>query len=828
MGRWRLGFLLAGVLLLVGGFAAGAQAQRAHGALDQALTVEAQQREAIVADYFNHARDTVLLTAQNPVFAEFYATPGDLHDKIDQQPELMTQVNGALSYLETLYPGQIGEACFIDRSGAEIARVVSGQVAAHHTLSHDESGNPFFGPTFALADGQAFQARPYISPDTQEWVISNSTPIPRLANGRAIVHFEVTVESMRRAVAPSDPRFRVRIVDLAGGNVVVDSAVPQRIGAPLGGSAPSWVPSLLARSQPSGLTRVGDQEIAYQRLTRGTVGSTGRPATNANDWMIVVSTDPPPLAWSGQLDVGPLAVAMAGLICLLLASTSYRQHQQLLASRAGTDDLTGLANRARFHDRLAAALPATPHGPVTLLLLDLDRFKAVNDTLGHPAGDRLLVEVAQRLRDTVDSAHLVARLGGDEFAVLVRHAADADDATDPEQLARRLRDAIRCTVLLDGTAVTINASIGIATAPVHAATPARMLACADVAMYHAKRTGTGFSTYSPDQDTDSAENLSMEAALLAALEYDQILLYYQPILGVDSGEVTGVEALVRWRHPELGVILPAEFLPIAEFTGLIHPLTRHILRLALEQTAQWWTDGLAVRVSVNLSPANCTDPRLPDELAELLAHHSLPASAIKLEITEHAALNDEAHPVITRLHSLGVGLVLDDFGTGYSSLSHLKNLPVDEVKIDQSFVRAILDDPTNSIIVRATATMAHGLGRSVTAEGIEDELTLNLLRALGVDRVQGHYIAQPQPADALTGWLREHRLGRGQRLGRGKAGEFGGAARGEFGGAPRGELASTPSTDLGDAEDAPSTDLGDAEDAPETSGLPQPTSGFPA
>ncbi|OLB78572.1 MAG: hypothetical protein AUI14_12785 [Actinobacteria bacterium 13_2_20CM_2_71_6] len=321
-----------------------------------------------------------------------------------------------------------------------------------------------------------------------------------------------------------------------------------------------------------------------------------------------------------------------------------------------------------------------------------------------------------------------------------------------------LRD-IRQPVPIDGVPVATSASLGIALAPEHADTPERMLACADVAMYHAKRTGSPYHLYNPEQDRDNRYRLSLESALHGAIDRGEVTLQYQPIISIASGDLIGVEALARWHHNELGPVPPDQFVPLAEQTGLIHPLTLHLLDRALRQCVEWRASGLPLRVSVNLSPLNCTDAQLPDRVEQLLAHYRLPAYALRLEITERAALEPEAQPVLARLHRLGVSLALDDFGTGYSSLSHLKVLPIDDVKIDRGFIQALTADPTDDVIIRATVLMAQALGRTVTAEGVEDVGTLRALRRLGVHTAQGYLISPALPPDELAGWARNRQAG---------------------------------------------------------------------
>jgi diguanylate cyclase (GGDEF)-like protein len=397
--------------------------------------------------------------------------------------------------------------------------------------------------------------------------------------------------------------------------------------------------------------------------------------------------------------------------------------------------------------------------PCAVLLLDLDRFKVVNDTLGHHAGDQLLREIARRLREALaPGKHLVARLGGDEFAVLVRDMADEREAA---RVATTIQQVIRGTTTVDGVAVTMSMSIGIALAPRHGNTPARLLRCADVAMYHAKRTGGGFSNYEQEQERHTPATLGLEVALLGAIERREFELHYQPSIDPATGEVLRVEALLRWRQPDVGLIPPNTFLPLAEEIGMMHDLTRHVLEMALDQAAAWRAGGLDLEVAVNIAAENCTDPDLAGDITRMLSARALPPSVLRLEVTEHAALGPHAAEMLARLRELGVGLALDDFGTGYSSLSHLKALCVDEIKIDRSFITAIEHDEADAVITRATIEMAHGLGRTVTAEGVETYDTLRILTALGVDAIQGYYLCRPLPTAELNQWLKlDHRTRR--------------------------------------------------------------------
>ena len=418
------------------------------------------------------------------------------------------------------------------------------------------------------------------------------------------------------------------------------------------------------------------------------------------------------------------------------------------------DALTGLPNRTLLHDRLEYALRLVERdaAALALLLLDLDRFKAVNDTLGHQAGDALLQQVAARLQGALRISDTVARLGGDEFAVLLP-GADRDGAV---QATQTLLAALVAPVRLEGQTVQVGASIGVALAPAQGREAAVLLRHADRAMYVAKRGGSGYAVYDWRQDDDHADAVLRAEELRRALATDELALHYQPMVDLRTGRVTGVEALVRWAHPTQGLLAPAAFIPLAEQTGLIVPLTRWVLERALAQGAAWGRAGRPLAVAVNLSVRTMHDAQLPDTLGWLLRRYALAPGGVMLEITESVLLADppQAQAVLTRLSALGVRVAIDDFGAGYSSLAYLKQLPVAAVKIDQSFVHSLGRTATKDrAIVRSIVELGHNLGLVVVAEGVEDEETWEQLGALGCDAAQGYYVSQPLPASSLDRWL---------------------------------------------------------------------------
>jgi diguanylate cyclase (GGDEF)-like protein len=456
-----------------------------------------------------------------------------------------------------------------------------------------------------------------------------------------------------------------------------------------------------------------------------------------------------------DLRLASVAAAGVGLSALGVFLLLVVGYQRRLIRQALHDPLTGLPNRELFADRVGQAIRTADREmrPAALLLLDLDRFKDVNDTLGHHHGDQLLVEVGQRLFGALREADTVARLGGDEFAALLPGAT----AEGAGAVADKLRAALQQPLSIDGVALDLDASIGIAVYPEHGNDAAELLQHADVAMYVAKQAHLRFLVYDPAVDQHSPRRLALLGGLRRALELDELVLHYQPKADLRSGEIRSVEALVRWQHPDHGLLGPGEFIPLAERTGLIHPLTHWVLDAALDQAAQWQRAGLPLSVAVNISTRCLLDPAFPDQVTGQLATWQIPPDRLVLEITESAVMADptRALEVLGRLHSLGVGLAVDDFGTGYSSMAYLKELPVDELKIDRSFVSQMATSPSDAVIVRSTIDLGHNLGLHVVAEGVETQHAWQELTALGCDMAQGYYLGRPMPAADLEQQLRQ-------------------------------------------------------------------------
>jgi diguanylate cyclase (GGDEF)-like protein len=386
-----------------------------------------------------------------------------------------------------------------------------------------------------------------------------------------------------------------------------------------------------------------------------------------------------------------------------------------------------------------------------VLLVDLDRFKDVNDVLGHASGDVLLSRVGPLMAGAVRGDDILCRLGGDEFAAVL---SGADEAT-AVSVAKRLLELISVNMDIDGVMLNVEASVGIATSTsLKEMNIDDLLRHADIAMYTAKRARCGFTVYEADQDTSTRERLNLLGEMRQALLRDEFVLHYQPKVSLPAGELLGVEALARWQHPTRGMLGPGEFIPAAENTGLIVPFTLHVLRLALRQVALWQHGTSPFKVAVNLSPRCLAEPELPAQILDLLETYGVAPSLLELEITENTLAHDpdRALATLTSLHNAGISISIDDFGTGYSSMSYLKRLPVSELKVDRSFVSGMLTNVDDGILVRSVVDLGHNLGLTVVAEGVEDQATMDALSAVGCDVAQGYHLGRPMGSEAFEAW----------------------------------------------------------------------------
>lgn len=459
-----------------------------------------------------------------------------------------------------------------------------------------------------------------------------------------------------------------------------------------------------------------------------------------------------------MLGLGALASLMVLIVATFVSRKMAKQAHEL-EYQAFYDELTNLPNRALFLDRLTHVIAHSHREQISfaILLLDLDRFKEVNDTLGHDVGDELLKEVSNRLNSALRESDTVARMGGDEFVILLEKL----DLEYVPSVVKKVLKALERPFVLAGQQVDVSASFGIAHFPDHGNDSVTLMQKADVAMYAAKRNHSEYEIYSGTQVQTTRTDLTFKSELLKAINTNELILFFQPKINLKTGEINSVEALVRWQHPQRGFMPPDLFIPMAEQTGLINQLTFWVLKQALLQCAELNKFGVEVTVAVNLSARSLRDLRLPGEIARMLAQAQISPSLLVLEITEGAVMSHpaEALEVLNVLDRMGVILSIDDFGTGYSSLSYLSKLPVDEIKIDKSFVLAMLQDKHAAVIVRSTIDLGHNLGKKVVAEGVETSEMWDQLLDWGCDTAQGYYMSKPLPADKLSLWLTESKWG---------------------------------------------------------------------
>jgi diguanylate cyclase (GGDEF)-like protein len=448
---------------------------------------------------------------------------------------------------------------------------------------------------------------------------------------------------------------------------------------------------------------------------------------------------------------GLFGIGIAGFVI-----RNTRRQANLLQHQAMYDALTDLPNRTLWADRLGLTLRLAAREKLSfaVLLIDLNRFKEINDTLGHAVGDEVLRQAAARWRTCLRESDTVARLGGDEFALLLPTANTADGAIE---VARKILQTMTTPLAIGQRKLDVSLSIGIALYPAHGDTSEILQRRADAAMYVAKRTQSGYRVFSEDLSTDEEGRLTMQSDLKRAIEAAEFILHYQPKIDLEHGRVTGVEALVRWQHPERGLIMPDRFIPLAESTGLIKPLTLAILEMALQQGRAWQEAGLDLSVAVNISAISVQDPEFPEMIRRMLAQHRLPPNRLELEVTESAVMTDPARATecIRQLAESGIQVSIDDFGTGYSSMTNLKEFMVAKIKIDRSFVKDMTNRRSDDVIVRSTIELGHNLGLKVVAEGVEDEAAWKRLKTLGCDSAQGYYMSRPLSADAFQEWLRQ-------------------------------------------------------------------------
>lgn len=479
--------------------------------------------------------------------------------------------------------------------------------------------------------------------------------------------------------------------------------------------------------------------------------------------VLALSQDYRPIVQAGRKGLLPV-IGVLQLVLLTLYLSLFPLLRRVTARLRGQveqieklalyDALTGLANRRLFHDRLEQAFLSAQRSATgfSLMLLDLDQFKEINDTLGHQTGDAVLEHLAERLKGVARASDTVARLGGDEFALVLLGAQDGATALF---VAERIRRALEEPfVLADDLSLQLETSIGIAIFPRHGEDAEQLLKRADIALYASKDTHAPV-VYASEHDQHSADGLELVAQIRKAIDNGELIVHFQPELDLATGETRRVEALVRWNHPERGLLLPDSFIPLARQSALVRPITRYVLDVALGQCRAWQDAGIDVGVAVNLAGRDLVDSRLEEEVSDALRRWKLEPELLELEIPESAVISERERiqKMLARLNERGVRIAVDDFGSGYASLSHLKQLPVDVLKIDKSFVQNVGTDEEDDAIVRSTIDLAHSLGIAVVAEGVESEDVLHRLRALGCDLAQGFCLARPAAAEDITEWL---------------------------------------------------------------------------
>jgi diguanylate cyclase (GGDEF)-like protein len=783
-----------------------------------------RQNQAVAHEIDNltdRAVASLLIARNTPAFDHYFETAPE--DEAARSAAL-ADIQQLVVYLQRTFA--IDEICVIDANGVEIARGVLGELAGPEDLSDEEASTPFFAPTIALNNGEVYRStEPYLSPDTNRWVVAHATPIV-LGDGRhvGLLHFEIPLEWFATKVQEAPVLGGTSYLLDRDGHLLVhknlavpvpepeDEEVPHH-GEPGMGfpHAVAWGTSgfrglarkMIEDRAGSGTYDGGDDafEVVYQPVfgdhwivaTELSHAAIYQPGAQLLRDTLVIAAPLLCLAvvlmiWysarllaplhrlsqalaavgagqlehttgiSGDDEIGELGVAFDQMANELRASLQRQAAAEAaLMHQATHDPLTSLPNRALLQDRLdhAVEMGKRGHSPFTLLLMDLDRFKEVNDTLGHQAGDRLLQEVARRLVGELRTCDTVARLGGDEFAVLL---PDADAVTAP-MVATRLIEVLEAPITLDGQPVAIGASIGIAVHGLHGQDADTLMRRADAAMYTAKRNRAGHALATIETEQPASDRLALIGALRTAIERGQLVLHYQPIVESETEQIVAMEALVRWHHPTQGLIPPDRFIPLAEETGLIAPLTRWVVKTALQQVSTWQAQGRNIRVTVNLSAHDVQDLALPERVAAQLAESGVAADMLTLELTETAVMADaqRARDVLVALDRLGVQIAIDDFGTGYSSLSYLTSLPASTLKIDGSFIRDLAEGSRQAAVVRATIDMGHSLGLAVVAEGLEDRRVLTLLRELGCDLAQGYALGRPLPAGDIR-WPDESRI----------------------------------------------------------------------
>ncbi len=719
--------------------------------IDRRLASTSSARAQAVQNEFEKASTAALLLSRNTAFSEY--SEADYLSRIKplaaQEVERLVRnrirSESTLRYLESLFTGRVGEACLVNGLGRELAKVVSGRVSPPNELSVEGIPTQFLQPALALRSGEVHQSGPSISTDTNIWVVGHSTPLPFLHNSKAVLHFEVSLQSYgeRLHSTADESNVKVQLVDRATGAIVVGSdgtLFPKPPASKNSERNENLTPYfwLTPQEHPIGVFTRGNRRLSVNQIDQG--------PNNQNNWLVVTSGPylGSPFSISAMAGL-PIWLALSGFAALfggLLASQIYVGYQQRAAN---SDALTGLANRRQLTETLISVSPAST--VYAAVIVDLDRFKEVNDVYGHDTGDALLVAVSQRLTDHIPTTDLAFRLGGDEFAVILQSQQTEDELITQ---ARALHEQLVRPYLINGLRIDIEASLGVAIGSPESISGAELLLRADQTMYTAKKLHQGIAVFQIGPESRGQQQLVMLGELRRAIEEHQLVVYYQPKISFATGEIHSMEALVRWQHPSRGLLAPGAFIEFAEETSLIHPLTLEVLDLTLRQIRRWNSAGEEVKVAINISTRSLLDDEFIPALLKLLAHHQCQPSVLQFEITESTLMHDpdRALQLLARIHDLGIEISIDDFGTGYSSLAHLIDLKAQELKIDRAFVSRMTTDPASASVVQSIIALGHNLGMRVVAEGVEDHATARDLCLAGCDIGQGYLWSKPVPAVA--------------------------------------------------------------------------------
>jgi len=557
------------------------------------------------------------------------------------------------------------------------------------------------------------------------------------AFGAMYVQARDTIESM-----PLTAEEQVILADMRQSTKVARPVLAEVMELALSGEQEAMLEKLRSEAMPR-QRRISEQAAAFIELQQNQAAKAMHKAdasyAQTKTWVLILS----------------FCTISLGLLITYFVSRRVSAQGRQLATQALYDALTSLPNRLQLLERLERKIADVRQdgGSFAVMLMDLDHFKEVNDTLGHEFGDQLLQEAGARLVETMRPDDIIARLGGDEFVIVL-------NALSQENVAKTAEKVLACLdqpFQIDQQSIDVSASLGISLFPEHGQCPSTLLREADIAMYVAKRSGGGFALYSPEQDKISRDDLSLKGELREAILNSQLSLNFQPKIDHQQHRVIGFEALARWIHPQRGFMPPDKFIPLAERAGLIGALTRWVLKEAIYQLAEFHAQGHRLSMAVNLSASNLHDPELVDNIVALLNETGIPPQFLVLEVTEGAVMSSPSDGIrnLHRLAEAGISIAIDDFGTGYSSLAYLKQLPVDELKIDKSFVMNMCNDDNDAVIVRSTIDLAHNLGLKVTAEGVENRDTWEILTTLGCDISQGYFMSKPQAAERLGQWLTE-------------------------------------------------------------------------